>query len=326
MRKTIFFCIWLLSLEVQGQQLPGFSSQSSPQSVCEGLSFNSDEDAFKKVKEICDAMDIAGNFMVSECNNVDNCKAVLNNSGSYIFYNNNYLKKIKGLNFTEASFKSSATDDWDVLFILAHEIGHHVLQHLANFQQLSRIMPLVDMELEADKFAGACMFRLGATLEQAQHVMYDASISEKASLNHPGRKERLDMIAMGYNKARAKSQGIVTPPTSAEKVSEAITKLAEGKYDEAVSELERNADNPESWGYLGYAYCSGTGVPKNIEKGIMYYTKAADAGDAFSQYNLATTYLNGEGVAKDEVKALKYYLMCAEEGDTNALIGLGTLY
>ena len=116
-----------------------------------------------------------------------------------------YLQKIKGLNFTEASFKSSKTEDWDALCILAHEIGHHVLQHLANFQQLSRVMPLVDMELEADKFAGACMYKLGATLEQAQHVMHDPSISEKASLNHPGRNERLDAIALGYNKVKAKN-------------------------------------------------------------------------------------------------------------------------
>lgn len=327
MKQILFFLLIVFVIRVEAQ-LPGFSSQPSTGTVCEGLSFNSDEEAFSRVKQICEAMDIAGNFMVAECGKVDNCKAVLNSSGSYIFYNNNYLHKIKGLNFTESSFSSTKSDDWDVLFILAHEIGHHVLQHLANFQQLSRIMPLVDMELEADKFAGACLFRMGATLEQAQHVMYDPSVSEKASLNHPARKDRLEAIAIGYNKAKAKSQGVAVQPTSTEKVSDAITKLSEGKVEEAVSELERNAENSKAWGYLGYAYCSGNGVPKDMIKGIKYYTMAADSGDFTSQFNLAVHYYNGDGIPVDKVKALKYYTMAAEQGDADAeyTVGLMHLY
>lgn len=324
--KPILLFLLLVGVVRMEAQLPGFSSQPSTGTVCEGLSFNSDEEAFSRVKQICEAMDIAGNFMVAECGKVDNCKAVLNSSGSYIFYNNNYLHKIKGLNFTESSFTSTKSDDWDVLFILAHEIGHHVLQHLANFQQLSRIMPLVDMELEADKFAGACLFRMGATLEQAQHVMYDPSVSEKASLNHPARKERLEAIAIGYNKAKAKSQGVVVPPSSAEKVSDAITKLSEGKVDEAISELEKNAENSKAWGYLGYAYCSGSGVPKDMEKGIKYYTMAADSGDFTSQFNVAVHFFNGDGIPVDKAKALKYYTMAAEQGDADAQYSVGMMH
>ena len=84
--------------------------------------------------------------------------------------------------------------DWPSTSIMAHEIGHHLAGHLdpayANHPA----------ELEADRFSGHILNRLGATLEQAQLAIAMVS-TEAASQSHPGRAERVREIAQGWNDA-----------------------------------------------------------------------------------------------------------------------------
>jgi TPR repeat protein len=69
---------------------------------------------------------------------------------------------------------------------------------------------------------------------------------------------------------------------------------------------------------MGVCYDDGKGVKQNHKKAVEWYTKAAEQGDAQSQYNLAVSYLEGEGVKKDEQKAIMLLRQAAEQGDTDA--------
>jgi hypothetical protein len=73
--------------------------------------------------------------------------------------------------------------------VIAHEVGHHVCGHLGGAANLVR-------ELEADAFAGAAMRQLGRSLEAALGAV--ELFSNRPSLSHPGRAERVEAIKEGW--------------------------------------------------------------------------------------------------------------------------------
>jgi hypothetical protein len=85
------------------------------------------------------------------------------------------------------------------LTILAHEIGHHLNNHITN--------PLpgateIELELEADKTAGFLVYLMGGTLEKAKMAFQD--VSENGSYTHPKRSDRINALVGGYKDAEAK--------------------------------------------------------------------------------------------------------------------------
>ena len=64
----------------------------------------------------------------------------------------------------------------------------------------------------------------------------------------------------------------------------------------------------------------------NPAEAVEFLTKAADAGAADSQYELAKLYEKGLGVPADPVKALALYRAAADQGLADAVNDLGFLY
>jgi tetratricopeptide (TPR) repeat protein len=77
--------------------------------------------------------------------------------------------------------------------IFAHEIGHHLCGHT-----LDVLGSRPDKELEADRFSGFVMYKLGATLEQAQAAMVALGNPSYVS-THPPLVNRLAAIRNGWN-------------------------------------------------------------------------------------------------------------------------------
>lgn len=70
----------------------------------------------------------------------------------------------------------------------------------------------------------------------------------------------------------------------------------------------------EAQARLGYYYCSGKCVKKDIAKGIEWIRKAAEQGDMVSQYTLGRYYLSGDGVPKDKAEAINWLRKAADQG------------
>lgn len=87
--------------------------------------------------------------------------------------------------------------DWGIISILSHEIGHHLQGHIfqndAGFHQ---------RELEADEFTGFVLYRMGATLREAQSAT-SALAQDFDVSTHPRRATRLTAIERGWNRAQA---------------------------------------------------------------------------------------------------------------------------
>ena len=180
------------------------------------------KDAEDALNRVCNAADIPNNFTLLSCPGVGNCFALYKDGVSYIVYDPQFFKRVLTFRFTEKSLPGSTkklpgSNDWVALTILAHELGHHLCQHTTNPALSSKYTP-IQLELQADEFAGSIMHRLGATLAQAQQAMRTDIVSEAATDTHPARKDRLAAIAKGYNKIANNGQNNnnvpVDPPSN----------------------------------------------------------------------------------------------------------------
>ncbi|MGN7292529.1 TPM domain-containing protein [Rhizobium sp. SAFR-030] len=127
------------------------------------------------------------NFTIMETD-VPNAAAmiVLGNDGipkRVIAYSRDFMRQVT---------KATGEDGWPGTSILAHEIGHHLSGHT--------LMPggsQPPTELEADKFSGFVLFKMGATLPQAEKAIATL-IPATDGPTHPGRAKRLKALQAGW--------------------------------------------------------------------------------------------------------------------------------
>jgi len=154
------------------------------------LSFSSESEATKVVDNILKEVGLTKNFLIIENNTVDNAAALVYNNERYIIYNNDFM------NLADDITKNK----WSSISIIAHEIGHHLQGHTLNS---SGSRP--DLELEADKFSGFVLAKMGASLQDAQAAVQNL-VSQQESETHPPRNKRLLAIAEGFSNARTISE------------------------------------------------------------------------------------------------------------------------
>ena len=86
--------------------------------------------------------------------------------------------------------------NWFEAGIMAHEIGHHLGGHTA-----IRTDDNWARELEADRFAGFALSRLGASLGNT--LLASKVLNTRGTKTHPPRKLRVAAVEEGWNKAEA---------------------------------------------------------------------------------------------------------------------------
>ena len=86
-------------------------------------------------------------------------------------------------------------DDWAPISIMAHEIGHHLSGHTIT-EGHSR----PQIELEADKFSGYVLYKMGAPLADSTRAIL-AIGSPADQPTHPGRDRRAAAITEGWQEA-----------------------------------------------------------------------------------------------------------------------------
>jgi Zn-dependent peptidase ImmA (M78 family) len=149
-KRTLLFLILLITSNNYSQkQATGFD-------FCIALKgFNSSSEAENALDRIISSVGISKNFVVQECPNVSNAAALQVQGVRYIFYNQKWMSSINN-------------SSYNGLFILAHEVGHHVNGHALDWVLLASksVNPVTlsesrKQELQADEFAGFVMAKLG---------------------------------------------------------------------------------------------------------------------------------------------------------------------
>lgn len=182
-------------------------------------------EAINIIDKILQPVGLKRNFVILSCTNIQNALAVTTTEGiRYVIYDNDFLSEI-----------STLTSNWTKVGILAHEIGHHLSGHTlrasVSFEQQRR------NELEADEFSGFILFKLGATLQQAQAAInLVAKEGSDTYATHPAKEKRLQAIKTGYDNAK-KSEVVkyINTGNSSESYFIKAYKLTdEGRYNEAL--------------------------------------------------------------------------------------------
>jgi hypothetical protein len=110
-----------------------------------------------------------------------------------IAYNRQFVERLRLV---------SAGSDWPAISIMAHEIGHHLSGHT--------LMPggsQPPIELEADKFSGFVLFKMGAALPDAERAIATL-VPEADGPTHPGRKRRLAAVEAGWTDSCRQQQEV----------------------------------------------------------------------------------------------------------------------
>lgn len=204
--------------------------------------FSSNEEASRITKEILDTMGLVANFVV-QSGMVPNAAAAIQYSQRFIVYNPQFIQQMNQL----------TGSPWAAKSIIAHEIGHHLQGHTI---QPGGSRP--EIELEADEYSGFVMFKLGATLAQAQLAMSKLG-NGQGSATHPGRAQRLAAISKGWNKARAK-QGSGPTTTQPKQTNPPLRPLADLQREAELRRIQEAQRNllPKSGAFIGTCGCHGT--------------------------------------------------------------------
>lgn len=145
--------------------------------------FESDAAAQAAVKRILDYTGLVQNFTIKAAN-VPNAAAVIQGDQRLILYSQQFMLSV-----------AQIEPDWAAISIMAHEVGHHLQGHTI---QAGGSRPSI--ELEADRYSGYVLQKMGASLAQAQAAI-NALVSDSGSSTHPPRSARLAAITNGWTAA-----------------------------------------------------------------------------------------------------------------------------
>lgn len=184
--------------------------------VIQNNSFISDSKADNALDRILSVIGASKRFVLQPCDNITNAVATSYKGIRYILYDRDFMDSL------------DSGDNWSNLFILAHEVGHHInghsldlLLYAAEAVKAETLANQREQELEADEFAGFVLGKLGATLKQTSSIINLIS-SEKDDTyeTHPSKSKRLASIEKGYNKALRKEKVVYKTTNTAQTAEE----------------------------------------------------------------------------------------------------------
>jgi len=147
--------------------------------------FASDKQAEMAMQQIMSIVGLSRRFELV-ASDLPYASAVVKGAKRYIYYNQNQMYQLS----------EKLGNKYASLSILAHEIGHHIEGHT-----LSKGGSTPELEIEADRFSGHIMARMGATLQETCAAI-NYICPKKGSDTHPPRQTRLAAITNGWMEAQ----------------------------------------------------------------------------------------------------------------------------
>ena len=194
MNKFAYILLLSFSL-VNAQQFQGVVAADTNEELDEickdALSFTgTHKEINQSINEIVKTTGLnKNNFKFRECSNIENviAKMITENGKEvrYIIYDAGFIQNLN----------NKTSSKWTGKFILAHEIGHHLLGHSLNNESSTH-----EFELEADYFAGRTLSILGASLEETLAIT--SILPERATNTHPARVDRAKKVEEGWESAK----------------------------------------------------------------------------------------------------------------------------
>jgi len=216
MKKLIIFFVFIVSAS--------YGQTSDALKLCVAIqnNFTTNTEANNAVDKILSVIGTSQKPILQPCSNINNAVAASYKGQRYILYDKDFME----------SLTVGRNKYWSNMFILAHEVGHHINGHSLDIilYQNDVINPKSlstrrSQELEADEFAGFVMAKLGATFNQTSKVLLNIpKISNDYDSTHPSTDKRIRAVKNGWER------GYVKKETKTVYVSDAI-----GEYERSDS-------------------------------------------------------------------------------------------
>ncbi len=99
-------------------------------------------------------------------------------------------------------------------------------------------------------------------------------------------------------------------------------------YTEAMVWYKKAAEagNADAMNNIGYMYENGRGAEQNVSTAMDWYKKAAELGNASAMSNIGVLYYTGKGVAQNYQEAMNWFQSSAENGNTEVLYLIGSMF
>lgn len=196
---------------IHAQQVTKYSKEHGDKLIIEKLLVNPQKEAKDAVENIVRYTGLTQNFQIVENLSITTANAYNKKKKRYIAYNPQFMLRVK----------NGTKSDWGAISVLAHEIGHHLSGHT-----LIRRRRDPNEELEADRFSGFILYKMGASLEEAKAVINLVELHSNLE-THPPKTERLIAITLGWLDANKLEEGSFVPDT----VSENILPILSPNFD-----------------------------------------------------------------------------------------------
>ena len=294
--KKLLFLILIIPFASFSQD---YGNKSEAIELCAAMqsnNFSSDTKAEKALDRILNVIGASKRFVLQPCDNINNAVATSFKGIRYILYDRDFMDSLDNGN------------NWGNLFILAHEVGHHINGHsldivlyAADVVEPKTLKQKRQQELEADEFAGFILARLGGAISEANKIILKATTNDDdAYSTHPSQSKRLNAIKIGYDKGLGNRTTAYEAPTEVQTAEEyfyrALEKQNKKDYYGAIADYTKAIEiNPN---YTD-AYINRGNAKRNLEDNygaIADYTKAIEINP-----NDADAYYN-RGIAKEELK------------------------
>ena len=158
--------------------------------------FTTEKEANEALDKILNVIGASKNFTLIPCDDINNALAVTFKGDRFILFDGKFMRDITQL-----------TNSWANMFILAHEVGHHINGHTRDFLLATVLddQSLEDRrkeELEADEFAAFVVSKLGASFAQIEEtIKLIASNKNDLYSTHPSYDKRIAAVKRGFDKA-----------------------------------------------------------------------------------------------------------------------------
>jgi len=201
MKKLTIILLIFSSLNLNAQSLD-YGNDSQSIKICNALSgnnFSSGEEAANALDKILNVIGASKRFVLQPCDNINNALALTFKGVRYIMYDPEFMQNL------------SYSNDWNGMFVLAHEVGHHINGHSVDaVLSINDVVAKVSLskkriqELEADEFAGFVLGRLGAKLSDAISAVSKTPAGDDSYSTHPTRSKRIAAATRGFKESGGK--------------------------------------------------------------------------------------------------------------------------
>jgi hypothetical protein len=148
-----------------------------------------DINAYKTVVDVIRETGLAQNFIIIP-GDVEDVIAYIENNERVLSYNPNFMKQVQ------------SDSNWVGISVLARQIGHHLGNH-----ELKDGKPSAEEELDADRYAGFVLQKMGATMQDAIHAL-EEGLKDKTDFS-VNKNKRIAALVEGFNKAKSLSMDTV---------------------------------------------------------------------------------------------------------------------